>query len=333
MRAVVLSAAGGTEKLEAVELPIPPLATPTSVRVRLHAAGLNPVDYKMRKSGSFAATGERPILGCDGAGVVEAAGSGVTRFVAGDAVYFCNGGYGLLPGTYAQYAVVEEAYLARKPQSLDFPQAAAVPLALITAWEALRLHVALLPDARVLVHAGAGGVGHIGIQLARMAGAHVIATVSTDEKDRFARGLGAVETIRYRDVDFVEAARAWSGADGVDVVFDTVGGDTFERSVDAVRPYGDLVTCVASEMSSDASKKARNRNERIAYVWMPAPQVFDWPAARRRQTEILVHGARLIDEQAMHVVVGATFPLDRIAEAHALLESGTICGKIVVTIP
>ncbi len=333
MRAVVLTAAGGTENLEAVELPIPPLASPTSVRVRLHAAGLNPVDYKMRKSGSFAAAGARPILGCDGAGVVEAVGSAVTRFSVGADVFFCNGGYGLLPGTYAQYALVEEAHLARKPQSLDFADAAAVPLALITAWEALRMHVALLPDARVLVHAGAGGVGHIAIQLARLAGARVIATVSTDEKDRFARSLGAVETIRYRDVDFVEAARAWSGAEGVDVVFDTVGGETFERSVDAVRPYGDLVTCVASEMSSDAVKKARDRNERIAYVWMPAPQVFDWPAARRHQTEILAQGARLIDERSLRVVVGATFPLERIAEAHALLESGTVSGKIVVTIP
>ena len=328
-----MTAPGGTEVLEAVELPIPPIASPTSVRVRLHAAGLNPVDYKMRRNGSFAAAGERPILGCDGAGVVEAVGSGVTHFRTGDEVYFCNGGYGVLPGTYAQYATVEEAHLARKPQSLDFIAAAAVPLALITAWEALRMHVALRPGARVLVHAGAGGVGHIGIQLARAAGASVIATVSTDAKGRFARELGAVETIRYRDVDFVEAVNAWTEGAGVDVAFDTVGAQTFERSVEAVRPYGDLVTCVASEIAPSTAKLARNRNQRLAFVWMPAPQVLGWPAARLHQTDILVQGARLIDEGALRVVVGATFPLDAIAEAHAVLESGVTLGKIVVQIP
>jgi len=185
------------------------------------------------------------------------------RFRTGDAVYFCNGGFGLLSGTYAQYAVVEEAHLARKPATLDFAAAAAVPLALITAWEALRMHVALRP--------------------ARIAGATPIATVSTDAKDRFARDLGAAETIRDRDVDFVTAARDWSGGEGVDVVFDTVGGETFERSVEAIRPYGDLVRCVAAEVSPTAAKTARNRNERIGYVWMPAPQVLSWPAARLHQ--------------------------------------------------
>ena len=333
MRAVVLTEPGGIEKLAHVELPVPAIASPTSVRVRLHAAGLNPVDYKMRRNGSFAAAGEQPILGCDGAGVVEAIGSAVTNFHTGDAVYFCNGGYGLLPGTYAQYAVVDEAHLARKPATLDFAAAAAVPLALITAWEALRMHVSFRPGARVLVHAGAGGVGHIGIQLARIAGATAITTVSTDAKDRFARDLGATETIRYRDIDFVAAARDVSGGDGVDVVFDTVGGETFERSVEAVRPYGDLVTCVAAELSPTAAKIARNRNERIGYVWMPAPQVLNWPAARRHQTEILVQGARLIDEGALRVVVGASYTLDTIADAHTMLESGTTLGKIVLVIP
>ena len=205
------------------------------------------------------------------------------RFRTGDAVYFCNGGFGLLSGTYAQSAVVEEAHLARKPATLDFAAAAAVPLALITAWEALRVHVALRPATRVLVDAGSGGVGHIGIQLARIAGATPLATVSTDAKDRFARDLGAAETIRDRDVDFVTAARDWSGGEGVDVVFDTVGGETFERSVEAIRPYGDLVRCVAAKLSPTAAKTARNRNERIGYVWMPAPQVLSWPAARLHQ--------------------------------------------------
>src|ERR1700694_1274427 len=124
MRAVVTRGVGGTEVFAHVDLPVPHIASPTSVRVRLHAAGLNPVDYKMRRNGSFAAAGEEPILGCDGAGVIEAVGSGVTRFRTGDEVYFCNGGYGLLPGTYAQYAVVEEAHCERKPDSLDFTGAA-----------------------------------------------------------------------------------------------------------------------------------------------------------------------------------------------------------------
>jgi NADPH2:quinone reductase len=330
MEAVVVTARGGPDMLQPTEIPVPRIAKPHDVLVRLRAAALNPVDYKVRTHGGY---GEHPVLGCDGAGVVAATGANVGRFATGDAVYFVNGGYGTEQGTYAQYAVIDERYIARKPASLDFEAAAAVPLVSITAWEALHDRAAICAGQSVLVHAGAGGVGHVAVQLAALAGARVAATVSGEEKARVARSLGASETINYRTESVPEAVRAWTGGRGADVVFDTVGGSTFDSSVELLAPYGTLVTCVQRNWPVADASAAMQRNIRIAFTWMPAPQVFGLHEARVHQTDILDRVARSIDDGHLRVVVGAAYPLDAIAEAHRALESGTVTGKIVLRIP
>jgi len=198
--------------------------------VRLRAAGLNPVDYKLRRRGSFAPTGTEVILGCDGAGIVEAVGADTTRFVAGDEVFFCDGGFGEKPGNYAEYHVIDERFAARKPERLSFVEAAALPLVTITAWESLFNLASIRAGDFVLVQAGAGGVGHVAVQLARDAGAFVAATISTPEKAALARELGAVATIDYRTEDVAAATRSWSGRDGANVVFDTLAARRSARA-------------------------------------------------------------------------------------------------------
>src|SRR5580693_7650500 len=149
MKAVVVTGEE-PDDLVAAELPVPRIVKPHDVLIRLHAAALNPVDYKVRRHGGY---GDNPVLGCDGAGVVAAIGASVTRFCAGDAVYFVNGGYGTEQGTYAQYVAIDERYVARKPASLDYAAAAAVPLVSVTAWEALHDRAAIRAEQSVLVHA------------------------------------------------------------------------------------------------------------------------------------------------------------------------------------
>jgi len=331
VKAIVATRPGDPSVLEWRELAKPEPA-PGELLVRLRAAGLNPVDYKLRRRGSFAPKGAEVILGCDGAGIVEAAGTDTTRFVAGDEVFFCDGGFGEKPGNYAEYRVVDERFAARKPERLSFVEAAAVPLVTITAWESLFELATLRAGDFVLVQAGAGGVGHVAVQLARDAGAFVAATISTPEKAALARELGAVATIDYRTEDVAAATRSWSGRDGANVVFDTVGGETFGTSFHAVAPYGRLVTCVESPWPDFASALAQHRNLRIGLEWMPAPAVYGWPGAKITQREILERCTPRLDAGTLRVIVGRTYPLDRVADAHRALEAGDVTGKIVLEI-
>jgi|SRR5579872_986628 len=330
MKSIVMTGPGGPEVLRAAELPIPQIGTPHDVRVRVHAAALNPVDCKIRTRGQFAGT--NPVLGCDGAGVVESVGSAVERFSVGDAVYFMNGGYGSEQGTYAQYVVIDERYLARKPASLDFAAAAAVPLVTITAWEALHDQASVHTGQSVLVHGGAGGVGHVAIQLAALAGARVAATVSSSEKANVARSLGASEAINYRTEDVKKAVLRWTDERGADTVFDTVGGATYDSSLELLKYHGTLVTICERRWPSADAAIGWERNLRVAFTFVPAPQVLRLEE-RLRQREILEHAARLIDEQKLRVNVGATFALEQAADAHRALEGGKVTGKVVLEIP
>jgi NADPH:quinone reductase len=189
MRAVLMTATGGPEVLKLAERPEPEITGARDVRVRLRAAGINPIDYKLRTYGTG---GSLPtVLGWDGAGVVDAVGRAVTRFSAGDEVYFCAGGWASVPGTYEEMKIVDERYLARKPERLSFAEAAAVPLVTITAWEALRERARVSAGQAVLVQAGAGGVGHMSVQIARLAGARVATTVTPGPKTELAASVGA----------------------------------------------------------------------------------------------------------------------------------------------
>lgn len=333
MNAVMMTAVGGPEVLQWRDVPIPGIQHPHEIRVRLKAAGVNPLDTKLRKRGTYFPGEDRlpAILGCDGAGVVDAVGAGVTRFKVGDAVYFCNGGIGAAPGNYAQYCVIDEHYAAYKPVSLDFIHAAAVPLVLLTAWEALHERARLRADDEVLIHAGAGGVGHIAVQLARIAGARICTTVGSQAKADFVRTLGAEHVIFHRQQDFVAETIAWSRGGGADLVFDTVGGTIFASSFAAARAYGDVVTLLQPDATVEWSV-ARTRNLRVSFELMLTPMLMQLHEARLRQTRILEQGAALFDSGRLRVLVSEVLPLREAARAHQLIERGGVQGKIVLEI-
>lgn len=335
MKAVVMTAPGGPEVLHVQQLPEPALPSGSELLVRLKAAGINPIDTKLRARGTFDPDQRPAILGCDGAGTVEAVGPGVRQFHVGDEVYFCNGGLGYHPGTYTEFALVDERFVARKPKTLNFAEAAAVPLVSITAWEALFDRGRLQAGQQVMVHAGAGGVGHVAIQLAKHAGATVITTVSSDEKAQFAMSLGAASTIDYRNTDAIAQVYAWtrnhSGEEGVDLCFDTVGREVLSQSFAMTRIYGDVVTLLAPDATTDW-KTARDRNLRVSYELMLTPMLKHLVTAQAAQAQILYQCAQLVDQGQLKIHVNRVFPLEQAAEAHRLLEQGGMVGKLVLTI-
>lgn len=332
MKAVLMTAAGEPDVLALADVPTPAPAGAHDMLVRVRAAGVNPLDTKIRKLHFYYPQNLPVILGCDAAGTVEAVGSDVTRFRPGDDVYFFNNGLGGAPGSYAQYTIVDEAYAAKKPVRLSMVEAAAVPLALITAWEALVDRSMLERGERVLVHGGAGGVGHVAVQLARHLGARVAATVSDDAKARLVHDLGAEVAINYRERNFVEDVMSWTLDRGADVVLDTVGGRTFCESFAALRLYGRIATLLSTPCELADVNQARMRNLRVGYVQMTAPSYLGNVDARIAQTRILEHGAQLFDGGALRIVVSNVMPLQQAGDAHRQVEQGHSCGKVVLEI-
>ena len=329
MKAIVMTAAGKPEVLVSQEVLEPSIEQPTEILVRLKAAGVNPVDTKLRSKGTFYPENQQAILGCDGAGIIIAIGADVSKFRVGDEVYFCDGGLGGKRGNYAQMTVVDEKFVARKPKSISFTEAAAAPLVLITAWEALCDRASIKPEQKVLIHAGAGGVGHVAIQLAKLNKAKVCTTVGNDEKASFTQQLGADQAILYKDTDFVQAALDWTDGAGVDIGFDTVGGEIFGRTFAATKIYGDVVTILDADASTNW-KVARSRNLRVSYELMLVPMLQGLVAAQQHQADILTQCADLIDAGNLKIHVSKVFPLSEAVEAHRLLEAGSITGKIVL---
>lgn len=328
MKAVVMSEPGGPEVLALQEALEPAIQSATQIKVRIRAAGVNPIDTKLRARGHFSDPGKAAILGCDGAGEVIEIGPGVSRFTPDDRVWFCHGGLGHEAGNYAEYQVLDEQLARTMPTSLDYAEAAAGPLALITAWEALFDRGRLEAGQTVLIHAGAGGVGHIAIQLAKAKGARVITTVSSPAKAAFVRSLGADETILYPEADFVAATLDLTQGQGADLVLDSVGPEVFAKSIDCTAHYGHLVTLL--DPGSLSLKEARNRNLSLAFTLMLTPMLRDLPKARAHQGLLLDECKALIDQGKLRIHVSAQLPLAEAQEAHRLIESGHTQGKIVL---
>lgn len=331
MRAILMMSTGSIAVLQLRELPLPDLPTTQHIRVKLAAAGVNPLDTKLRSKSPYYPENIPAILGCDGAGVVDATGTNVSRFKVGDAVYFCNGGLGNEPGCYAEYTCVHEDYVAAKPACLNMTESAALPLVLLTVWEALIERAQLQAGQTILIHAGAGGVGHIAIQIARHLGARIAVTVSDQLKATFTREQGAEKIINYRQQDFVQETLAWTDGKGADVVFDTVGGDTFIRSLNALCYGGKLVSLLSTPLSLADTQLARLRNLSLCYELMLSPQLMKLHDERIRQRKILEQGAQLADAGKLNVMVSKILPLAEAATAHRMIEQGGVSGKIVLT--
>ncbi|MFQ5581210.1 MAG: zinc-dependent alcohol dehydrogenase family protein [Mariprofundaceae bacterium] len=332
MQAVFMTRPGGPDVLEMRETDKPAISENGQILVQIKAAGVNPIDTKLRSRGTYFPDHMPAILGCDGAGVVETVGDAVTRFTPGDAVYYCYGGIGQPDcGNYAEYTLIDEAYVAHKPAGLDFTNAAAAPLVLITAWESLFDRARLQSGQKVLIHAGAGGVGHVAIQLARIAGAEVATTVSSEEKAVFVKELGADRIINYTQQDFAEAVLEWTDGAGVDVAVDTVGGNIFDRTIPAVRHYGHLVTLL--QLPDDADwKTARLKNLHISQELMLTPMIDGLKDGALHQSAILEQCAQFFDENRLSVCVADVLPLAEAAEAHRRIEAGHMTGKLVLSI-
>ncbi|MGF6887068.1 NADPH:quinone reductase-like Zn-dependent oxidoreductase [Nocardia sp. GAS34] len=315
MRAVVLESFGDSSALRVREVPRPePL--PTEVLVRVHAAGVNPVDWKTRSGGGMAGVlGEPPlVLGWDVSGVVEAVGFGVTALRPGDEVY----GMPRFPhtaGGYAEYVTAPSRQFARKPVTANHEQAAAVPLAALTAWQALVDAADVRAGQRVLVHAAAGGVGHFAVQFAKHLGAQVIATASSRNHD-WLRQLGADEVVDYTTVRFEDAVG------DVDVVIDLVGDEhdkTSSRSLRVLR-QGGVIVAVPSGVSPELADAAAELGVRST-PFLVEP---DGPALARI--------ADLIDDGQVRVEVAEVFPLEQAAAAHDRGENGRTRGKLVLRV-
>ncbi len=332
MKAIVFETPGSPSVLKLQDISVPTIQTETEVLVRLRAAGINPIDTKLRSRGTFYPEKTPHVLGCDGAGVVEAVGAAVQSVQVGDEVFFCHGGLGGSIGTYAEFAVVDERFLAIKPAALSFVEAAAAPLVLITAWESLYDRGRLQAGQKVLILAGAGGVGHVAVQLAALQGAEVCTTVSSEAKAEFVRQLGADSVILYKNTDVVDRVLAWTEGQGVDLAFDTVGGETFYQIIPAVKIYGDLVTILEPDPALGNLKTARMRNLRISLELMLTPMLQNLVEEQQQQAKILQQCARLCDRNLLKIHVSQTFPLEQAQAAHELLETGSVTGKIVLEI-
>jgi NADPH:quinone reductase-like Zn-dependent oxidoreductase len=311
VKAVVMTALGGPDVLELKEVERPELI-PTEVLVRVTAAGINPVDWKTRQRGGYRqAVGDPPlILGWDIAGVVEEVDPDVTRFAPGDRV-FGMPWFPRLARAYAEYATSPARQLARTPDALSDEQAGGLPLAGLTARQALVDAAEVGEGTRVLVHAAAGGVGHLAVQIAKARGAHVIGT-AREEKHDFLRELGVDEPIDYTAGPFEEAVS------DVDVVFDLIGGvDYGLRSLRTLRPGG-LWICIPGDVPDEVAAVAQQQSKRaISFLVEPDYAGLESLAA-------------LADEGKLTVVIDETFPLAEAAEAHRRLEDGRARGKIVL---
>jgi NADPH:quinone reductase-like Zn-dependent oxidoreductase len=312
MRAISQQVLGGSEVLELVEVDVPEPQT-NEVLIRVRAAGINPVDWLIRAGNIPPILGEPPFtLGYDVSGVVEKVASGVARFKPGDEVH----GMTRDGGSYAEFVSTSARTLALKPPSLNHIEAAALPLAGLTAWQALVDGAALEAGRRILIHGSGGGVGHLAVQIAKARGAYVIGTASAEKRD-FVLGLGADEVFDYRTVDFVQ------GVDDVDVAFNLINANTglnySERSLEIIRPGGVLVTAVERD---DTKLAAQAEAARVRYV--EAAVESDYAQLERLD--------ELVSEGRLRVQVAHAFPLEEAGKAHELVEQGHIKGKIVLRV-
>ena len=307
MRAIRQEILGGPEVLQEVTVPRPEPG-PSQILVRVRAAGVNPTDWSHRAHQIF--LGPPPFtLGWDVSGVVEAVGFGVTIFQPGDEVF------GMLPyphgaGSHAEYVTGPARAFARKPANIDHVQAGALPLVALTAWQALVDTASVSPGQRVLIHAAAGGVGHVAVQIAKARGAHVIGTASAANHD-LVRSLGADEMIDYHTTDFAEAVR------DVDVVLDPMSGDYPARSLRTLRPAGQLVCLLP--FPDEAKAEAARLGLRAATMLVEADH-----AGMAAIADLVAHGS-------LRPVIAATFPLADAAKAHERGETRHVAGKLVLT--
>jgi NADPH:quinone reductase len=305
-----------------------PLPGKNQALVRVFASGINPLDTKIRAGKADHARQPLPaVLSLDMAGIVEEVSDGVTAFRPGDEVFGMVGGVGGLQGTLAEFVAVDADLLAHKPRTLSMRQAAALPLSVITAWEGLVDRAQVHAGQKVLVHAGAGGVGHIAVQIARSFGAEVFATVSS-EKKKIVEGFGAIP-IDYRSTTVAEYVAACTDGQGFDVIYDTVGGATLDASFEATKRYtGHVLSCLGWGTYSLAPLSFRGATYSGVFTLLPMLT----GEGRAHHGQILAQAAALADAGSLRPLLNDRhLTTAEIGEAFDLVEAGSL-GKVVVEI-
>lgn len=326
MRALVLQEAGGQFQDTRIPLPTPGRG---EVLVRIHASGVNPLDSKIRAGAAAHSRQPLPaVLGMDMAGVVEAIGAQVEAFRVGDEVYGLTGGVGGLQGTLAEFAVVDADLLAHKPANLSMREAAALPLVVITAWEGLVDRAQTRSGQKVLVHGGAGGVGHVAVQIAKAIGAEVFAT-GRPEQAEVIHGFGATP-IDYTTTSVEQYVAAYTAGEGFDVVYDTVGGITLDNSFVAARTYGGhVVSCLGWGTHKLAPLSFRAATYSGVFTLLPMLT----GKGRANHGRILQEAARMIEAgKLLPLMDPRRFDLDGALQAHQTVEAGHARGRIVVEV-
>jgi NADPH:quinone reductase len=319
MKAMILSRFGGVDSFELRDVPVPGVG-PRQVRVRVHATAINPLDYQIRR-GDYADHVPLPaIIGHDISGVVEETGSHVTEFGMGDEVYYTPKIFGGA-GSYAEQHVADVDLVGRKPRNLNHLEAASLTLVGGTVWEAFVTRAQLAVGETILIHGGAGGVGTIAIQIARAIGARVITTARADDHT-LVRSLGADDVIDVTSDDYVDTVLQLTGGRGVNVIFDTIGGDTLARSPLALADFGRVVSIVDVPQPQN-----------LIDAWgKNAAYHFVFTRQNRGKLDALTN---LVERGLVKPIIGATLPLARIGEAHELLENRRyhkLRGKVAIDV-
>ena len=328
MKVQLIREFGAPDVFESAEIDTPSPST-GQLLVRQVASSVNPVDTKLRAAGPPIAPELPAVLGCDVAGVVEAVGEGVTRFAVGDEVYGCAGGVRGRGGAYGECIAVDGAFMAFKPGALDWRETAALPLVTITAWETMVDRARVMPGDHVLVHGGAGGVGHMAVQLAKAQGARVATTVSSAAKADIVRRLGADDIINYREENVADYVERLTGGRGFDVVFDATGGTDIATSFAGVRVNGQVATIV-SQYQADLTPM-HSKSLTLHTIFMLTSMLHG--AHPQHHGEILAKAGQLAaTDQLRPLLDQRRFTLDDIAAAHSHLEAGAAVGKVVIDI-
>jgi NADPH:quinone reductase len=325
MRAAILDGAKEPFRLAQVARPQPAAG---QVLVRIKASGVNPLDTKIRAGAAAHARHPFPaILGIDLAGTVEAVASDVTAFRAGDEVYGMTGGVGGVQGSLAEYAAVDTTLLARKPNNFGMREAAALPLVFITAWEGLVDRANVQAGQTVLIHGGAGGVGHVAVQLARARGANVFATGSARSLD-YIKQLG-VTPIDYDKATVEQYVAEHTGGKGFDLVYDNVGGATLDASFNAIKRFGHVVSALGWGTHALAPLSFRGGSYSAVFTLLPLLT----GEGRAHHGEIIREATRLAEAGQLRPRLDPRrFDLANIADAHTAIEDRSAQGKIVVDI-
>ena len=326
MKAILLKEHGGVEGFSVDEIPEPEVR-PGHLLVKVAASSVNPVDYKIRQGLLPVGPVLPGILHGDMAGTITQVGEGVEGFEAGDEVYGCVGGFKGMPGVLSEYVLVDPRLVAKKPSNLSMVEAAALPLVGITAWNALIDRASVCEGQRILVHAATGGVGHVGLQLAKAFGAQVHATASDDRKIGIGLELGTDRMINYKQTDVNSYVQSETGGEGYDIVFDTVGGKCLDNSFQAAKIGGSVVS-IAARSTHDLTP-VHIKSLSLHVVFMLLPILRD--QGRERHGEILRELTNLVEIGKVRPLLHEeAFDFQEVGRAHEALESGNAIGKVAL---